>query len=123
MTRSAISPTSGGDTARPSTLSMDQLAVLREMLEQQRRFRLDQLEQLQRDERSGLLNDGEREITDSLVTGARAALSDVLDALQRMDAGRYGSCRRCGSALEVGRLEVLPQVSLCVACQHAEQHA
>jgi RNA polymerase-binding transcription factor DksA len=123
MTRSAIRPTSGGGTTRPAALSADHLAVLREMLEQQRRFRLDQLEQLQGGDRSGQLSDGDREITDSLVTGARAALRDVVDALQRMDDGRYGSCRRCSVPLQLERLEVLPQVSLCVACQRAEQEA
>jgi RNA polymerase-binding transcription factor DksA len=91
------------------------------MLEQQRRFRLDQLEQLQGGDQSGQLSNGDREITDSLVTGARAALRDVVDALQRMVDGRYGSCRRCGTALEVARLEVLPQVSLCMPCQRDDQ--
>jgi RNA polymerase-binding transcription factor DksA len=123
MTRSAISTTSGGGTTRPSVLSTDQLGVLREMLEQQRRFRLDQLEQLQGGDRSGQLSDGDREITDSLVTGARAALRDVVDALQRMDDGRYGRCRQCGVPLQIERLEVLPQVSLCVGCQQAGQGA
>jgi RNA polymerase-binding transcription factor DksA len=37
-----------------------------------------------------------------------------------MDDGRYGSCRRCGTTLEPARLEVLPQVSLCVTCQRAD---
>jgi RNA polymerase-binding transcription factor DksA len=95
------------------------------MLEQQRRFRLDQLDQLQASRTSapfdGRARDGDREITDSLLTGARSALRDFVDALQRMDDGRYGSCRRCGTALEPARLEVLPQVSLCMPCQRADQ--
>ena len=110
-----------GRTNRPAALTATQLGVLREMLEQQRRFRLDQLDELQTADASGGLGTGDREITDSLVAGARAALRDVVDALQRMDDGRYGTCRRCASALQIERLEVLPQVSLCVDCQRAEQ--
>ena len=120
MTRSAIRPNSGGG-ASGTALGATQLTELRELLEQQRRFRLEQLEQLQTTAAPGELSTGDREITDSLVAGARAALRDVLDALQRMDDGRYGSCRRCGTVLEPARLEVLPQVSLCVTCQRADQ--
>jgi RNA polymerase-binding transcription factor DksA len=99
-------------------LTQSQIGVLRGMLEQQRRFRLDQLDQLQQ---SGPHSGAAGEINDSLVTGARAALRDVVDALQRMDDGRYGLCRRCGTSLSVERLEVLPQVSLCMACQRADE--
>ncbi|HEU5008140.1 MAG TPA: TraR/DksA family transcriptional regulator [Jatrophihabitantaceae bacterium] len=120
MTQSAIRPNSGGGSSG-ATLSAAELAGLRDLLEQQRRFRLEQLEQLQTTEAPGELSNGDREITDSLVAGARAALRDVVDALQRMDDGRYGSCRRCGTTLEPARLEVLPQVSLCVTCQRADQ--
>jgi RNA polymerase-binding transcription factor DksA len=119
MTQSATRTTAGGS---PGTLTAAQLAELRELLEQQRHFRLEQLDQLQTSEAPGDLSDGDREITDSLVAGARAALRDVVDALQRMDDGRYGSCRRCGTTLEPARLEVLPQVSLCVDCQRADSH-
>jgi RNA polymerase-binding transcription factor DksA len=115
MTQSAV------PAARGAPFPDSQLAVLRGMLEQQRRFRLDQLEQLQRSDQLGMLSGSDREISDSLIRGARAALRDVVDALQRMDDGRYGSCRRCGTTLEPARLEVLPQVSLCVTCQRAAE--
>ena len=112
-----------GRASRPLTLTPAQLGELRELLEQQRRFRLDQLGELQAADASGRPGTGDREITDSLVTGARAALRDVVDALQRMDDGRYGTCRRCASPLQIERLEVLPQVSLCVDCQRSGQGA
>lgn len=119
MTQTA--PRSGtGDTSRPG-LSAEQLEALRGMLEQQRRFRLDQLAELQAGDPSGPLCDKDRHIADSLTTGARTALRDVVEALQRMDDGRYGSCRLCGSPLEIERLEVLPQVGLCMGCQRSEQ--
>ena len=120
MTQSALRPTAAGSSSG-TALTSAQLTELRELLEEQRRFRLEQLDQLQTTEAPGEFSNGDREITDSLVAGARAALRDVVDALQRMDDGRYGSCRRCGTTLEPARLEVLPQVSLCVTCQRVDE--
>ena len=94
-----------------------ELAGLRDLLEQQRSFRCDQLDQLRRSDLPGMRSDTDREITESLVVGARAALRDVLQALRRMDDGSYGSCRRCAAWLPIERLEVLPQVGLCMSCQ------
>lgn len=37
-------------------------------------------------------------------------------AFERMDAGTYGLCEQCGSAIPVERLKALPHVSLCVDC-------
>ena len=108
---------------RGTSLTQSQLAALRGMLEQQRRFRLDQLDQLQRADKLSSSSGAEREISDSLAVGARTALRDVLDALQRMDDGRYGLCRRCTTPLAIERLEVLPQVSLCMPCQRSEQQS
>jgi len=108
-------------SAPVAVLSPSQLAVLRELLEQQRRFRLDQLDELHAEAERSVLTGTDKEISDSLIEGARAALRDVLDALQRMADGRYGRCRRCSATLPVERLEVLPQVSLCMACQRGDE--
>lgn len=37
-------------------------------------------------------------------------------ALERIDAGTYGTCESCGTAIPVERLEVLPYSTLCVEC-------
>lgn len=37
-------------------------------------------------------------------------------ALERIDAGTYGTCESCGKAIPVERLEVLPYSTLCVEC-------
>jgi RNA polymerase-binding transcription factor DksA len=117
MTRSTVSATRG------DPLTDSQLAVLRGMLEQQRRFRRDQLNQLQTPGEAAALSTTDQEIATSLVTAARAALHDVEEALTRMAAGSYGVCKYCGTDLLIERLEVLPQVSLCMPCQRAEQVA
>jgi RNA polymerase-binding transcription factor DksA len=99
-----------------SALTDAELAPLRNLLELQRTFRCDQLDQLHAD-LLGERTEIDRAIKESLVTGARAALRDVLQALRRMDAGSYGTCGRCADRLPTERLEVLPQAALCMTCQ------
>jgi DnaK suppressor protein len=41
----------------------------------------------------------------------------VLDALGRLDAGRYGHCVDCDKPVPDGRLEARPEASRCVQCQ------
>jgi DnaK suppressor protein len=104
-----------------STLTDSQLELLRALLEQQRSFRCDQLDQLRQ---AGLVpgrSATEEEIAESLIAGAQAALRDVLRALRRMDAGSYGNCEQCGERLPIERLEVLPQVARCMSCQRDTQ--
>lgn len=115
-----MGPSATSQTRGSVTLSPEQISTLREMLEEQRDFRLDQLEQL-RAEYSPRAQSADGEVHDSLVAGARAALRDVLDALARMDAGRYGICRECQQSLPIARLEVLPQLALCMDCQRTLQ--
>jgi DnaK suppressor protein len=98
-------------------LTTSQLAGLRALLEEQRAFRIDQLTQLHRPEPSGPLSSTDPEILSSLVSGARAALREVLSALWRMEEGTYGRCVDCGAAIPVERLEILPQTARCLTCQ------
>jgi DnaK suppressor protein len=42
------------------------------------------------------------------------------NALERLDAGVYGICESCGTAIPVARLEVLPYTTVCVEC--AQRH-
>jgi DnaK suppressor protein len=120
-------------------ISPAQLAELRGMLLEQQAFRIEQLAHLTAthgsgDGATGLVpgdavggagagggtSDGAyAEITDSLTAGARTALRDVRAALARMAAGRYGRCTHCDAALTLERLEILPQVALCVPCQRS----
>lgn len=50
---------------------------------------------------------------------------DAIDrALDAMDRGTFGSCRRCGEAIEPERLRVLADASLCIRCaREAEARA
>lgn len=42
--------------------------------------------------------------------------SKVEHALKRVEVGSYGLCERCGEAIPVARLEVLPYTTFCVDC-------
>jgi DnaK suppressor protein len=53
----------------------------------------------------------------TLVRSLRDTLSDVEQALARMDAGTYGTCERCGQPIDEERLEALPAVRLCMTCK------
>ncbi len=52
----------------------------------------------------------------SIERNAVDLLAQVDYALERMDAGGYGTCERCGADIPVTRLEVLPYTTLCVEC-------
>jgi RNA polymerase-binding transcription factor len=45
-----------------------------------------------------------------------AILAQVEHALQRLEAGTYGLCERCGSLIHPERLQALPYTSLCINC-------
>jgi DnaK suppressor protein len=50
----------------------------------------------------------------SLVRALRSNLRDVDRALAKVDAGTYGTCERCGTAIAPERLEALPWAVLCI---------
>jgi len=59
----------------------------------------------------------ERERDLALSAQARAAVDEIDRALERMGAGIYGVCERCGAAIPKDRLKALPYASMCVACK------
>jgi RNA polymerase-binding protein DksA len=44
-------------------------------------------------------------------------LSQIDEALAKIDAGTYGTCSRCGQPIAPARLDALPYATLCVDCQ------
>jgi DnaK suppressor protein len=112
------------DRPRPELLAS--LPRLRARLEDQRRFRLDQLTMLAASPRrdGGWRTPsphgdtaGERDrIQVALAEGARRVLSDIETALHRMRTGRYGTCQRCGGPIPLEQLDVIPYAARCVDC-------
>jgi DnaK suppressor protein len=46
----------------------------------------------------------------------RERYRDVEAALHRIDEGTYGTCERCGTAVNVARLVAVPWTRYCIAC-------
>jgi RNA polymerase-binding protein DksA len=49
----------------------------------------------------------------------RAQLRQVEEALERLTAGSYGTCRSCGRPIAGERLEAIPWAALCIDCARA----
>jgi RNA polymerase-binding transcription factor DksA len=70
----------------------------------------------------GELGDGDATATarEHLQLSARLedeAVEAARQALARLDAGTYGTCTSCGTAIARERLEALPETPVCVVCK------
>src|ERR1700759_598355 len=63
----------------------------------------------------------ERGEVDALVGTLRDTLSDIDDALAKIDAGTYGMCEQCGKPIGEARLEAMPAARLCITCASARR--
>ncbi len=59
----------------------------------------------------------EREKNAALISVMENKLKDIEAALRSIEKGSYGICERCGQPIELERLEVKPDATLCVKCQ------
>ena len=105
--------TSISRTGPRSVLPRD-VDVLRVVLEQQHRARIDQIEALLCIAASARTGDAHRRA----VTVARAHADGIEAALQRMAAGTYGACARCARPIDRARLFVNAATIFCTRCAH-----
>ena len=56
------------------------------------------------------------EVVEALDDMSRNEILRIRAALQRMDAGTWGTCTRCGEPIEETRLEAVPTAPICAAC-------
>ncbi|GIV77693.1 TraR/DksA C4-type zinc finger protein [Litorilinea aerophila] len=59
----------------------------------------------------------EREKNAALIAVLENKLQGIEAALRSIEKGQYGICERCGQPIELERLEVKPDATLCVKCQ------
>jgi RNA polymerase-binding protein DksA len=85
----------------------DELANLREMMQAE----------VDVDPDEGDVEIFEREKNAALIAVLERRTQDIESALRSIDRGQYGICERCGQPIEVERLEVKPDATLCVKCQ------
>jgi DnaK suppressor protein len=97
-----------------------QLRATRAQLDQQRRFRTEQLEDLAVDAAEAMASSDQSrlQVTRVLTLAAEAALSEIDAALHRLEDGSYGICEHCVEPIPWQRLEVLPMSRLCTPCQY-----
>lgn len=50
-------------------------------------------------------------------------LGEVEHALEKLKDGTYGVCDICGGPVEMARLEVLPQATLCLGCKAKQERS
>lgn len=105
-----------------------ELATLRARLHQERRFRLNQIQQLTDSVPATPQDAGgfqalwaHIQVHVELTVSARLVLAEVKSALRRMDQGRYGSCHGCGRSIALPRLQVIPQTRHCTLCHWVEE--
>ncbi len=65
----------------------------------------------------------DREIDLTLEANARAVLAQIDRALDRLEAGTYGMCEKCGAPIGEERLRVAPFATLCVECKRREERS
>jgi RNA polymerase-binding transcription factor DksA len=58
----------------------------------------------------------ERELSLGLMESKDRTLRQIEEALERMEAGIYGICERCGGKIRKARLNAVPYTSVCVKC-------
>jgi RNA polymerase-binding transcription factor DksA len=58
----------------------------------------------------------DQELDLDLLGSEEASLERVRAALDRIEAGTYGSCEACGQPIAAQRLEALPEADLCMPC-------
>lgn len=64
----------------------------------------------------------DNEVVDALGNEARVEIAKISAALQRIDAGNYGTCTECGSAIDPERLEAYPYAEECIECARMDEY-
>ena len=63
----------------------------------------------------------ERDQEMTLLANARDMLFQTRHALERIEAGTYGTCENCGSPIGKARLQAFPRATYCVACKQKQE--
>ncbi len=121
--------------AKRKALTKTKLRSIRQELEQERASLLEKVVDLDAEAdvnnwREGGFDDDpadagsasfERETAQSLSNHARRLLTEIDDALRRLDDGTYGVCERCGERIEFERLEAIAYARMCMDCKRRDE--
>ena len=67
------------------------------------------------------VNDFVRDVELALIEMTSATLSQIDEAMRRLEEGTYGFCANCGAEIAEARLTAVPFANLCRACQEAQE--
>lgn len=56
------------------------------------------------------------DVISNLLHESRTELQQITRALIRMEAGEYGVCASCGADIGEGRMNAIPEATLCINC-------
>jgi RNA polymerase-binding transcription factor DksA len=103
------------DTSRPATVATGHLVLTEELRDQIRERLLGMLDSTSRrlERNEGEKRTGAIELID--------AIEAIRGALVKLDAGYYGVCEMCEEPIPFERLDAIPSVRHCVACQTRRQ--
>lgn len=62
-----------------------------------------------------------RDVVYALSSAEGDMIKEIDSALERIDAGEYGTCVNCGEPIQKRRLEAVPWARLCVPCQELQE--
>jgi len=98
------------------------MSVLPELREDRVKMRTERAQQLANLRESKV--QGESDYVEvAIQRGALAALADIDEALDRIDAGIYGACSSCGGEISPARLQFRPMAVNCADCQSRLERA
>ena len=59
---------------------------------------------------------GEKGVNEAILSRSKARLVRLENAMERIEAGSYGTCLKCKQDMPMGRLEAVPEALICVNC-------
>ena len=63
----------------------------------------------------------DRELDNTLEENSERVLAEIDAALERIEAGTFGTCEKCGKPIGDERLEALPYATQCIDCKRKEE--
>ena len=66
-------------------------------------------------------NSSSLELMIALGNNERVELSEIDNAIEKMDTKTYGKCEECETNIAPARLEAIPTARLCVDCQQKQE--
>lgn len=63
----------------------------------------------------------EKGVNEYVLAQKRKDLEKLMNALNRIEKGNYGTCIRCGGEIPLGRLKAVPGALVCIPCSEKKK--